>query len=127
MRVKWGQPLVATRSGYATRKTWLRLADCLDVGAQAGVPAPRWSFNPLQPAGQPRGGDVHRETLQSKREKPQEPRGGHLKYFLALKHGKGVMPLGDGPVVPKFPQPTADPSRKKEAVEAARKTLRKIT
>src|SRR5690242_17518280 len=122
MRVKWGR-----RLSLLVARLPLAVVYQLPRLTSAGrVPAPRQSFHPFQPAGEPCGGDIHRKTLQRERQKSQESGRGHLEYFLALEHWEGVMPFGAGPVVPEFPQPAADPSGKKKAVKAARKTFREI-
>src|SRR5208282_1455163 len=86
----------------------------------------RTSFHPLEPAGEPGSGYVHRKALERERQEPQIAGRGHLKYLGFLKDRKSVMPFCPGPVVPKLPEPAANPSGEKKSVEAARKTFGEV-
>src|SRR5271154_2029463 len=48
----------------------------------------RSSFHSLEPAGEPGGGNVHREAFQGKRNKAEIAGRGHLEDLRPLEHGK---------------------------------------
>ena len=60
---------------------------------------------------QPRCRHVHHEALEREGEKAEIARSRHLEDFPLLEHRKYVAPLGRRPVVPEFPQPSADKTR----------------
>src|SRR5271167_2583604 len=84
------------------------------------------SLYSFYPAEEPRGGDVHDETVQSERQEAEETGRGHLKYFPALEHREGIKPFCGRPIIPEFPQPAANPAGEKESVEAAAQAFGEI-
>ena len=62
------------------------------------------------PADEPGGGDVHDEAFEREGNEAEVAGHGHLEDFPVLEHGENVVPLRRGPVIPKFPEPSADPS-----------------
>lgn len=62
------------------------------------------------PADEPGGGDVHDKAFDGERNEAEIAGDGHFEDFPVLKHGENVVPLGRGPIIPEFPQPSADPS-----------------
>ena len=74
----------------------------------------------------PGGGDIHDETLERKRQKAQVARQRHLEDLASLQNGENVMPLGGGPIVPEFPQPTTDKAGNHQRIEPRAAPLGKV-
>src|ERR1700683_3661759 len=96
------------------------------VQSSGNIRGTRSSFHSLEPAGQPGGGNVHREAFQGKRNKAEIAGRGHLKDLRLLEHGKRIVPFRVRPIVPEFPEPAANPAGTEKSVEAAREPLGEI-
>src|ERR1700691_701592 len=86
----------------------------------------RLSFHSLEPAGEPGGGNVHREAFQGESNKPEIARRRHLEDPRLLDHWQSVVPFRVRPIVPEFPEPAANPAGSKKSVKAPREPVREI-